>query len=160
MTPFPEPAADVAAQIAAALDPEHPKRAAFVVPGNTVPSWVYGKAPYIVERPGGTLITTDAELADVYAAGDDDVTMAGILGYPEHKADVFKNCEGVMSRARAVQAKDAKGNVITDAIASPLGLARTIVALAAHAPPGGELVVITPVEAVLRRFTLRAKEGS
>jgi hypothetical protein len=159
MTPFPEPVADVAAQISAALDPEHPKRAAFVVPGNTVPSWVYGKA-HIVERPSGTLITADAELAEMYEAGVDDITMAAILGYPEHKADVFKNCGGVMSLATAVQAKDAKGNVITDAIASPLGLTQTIIALATHVPTGGELVVVTPVEAVLRRLTLRAKEGA
>lgn len=159
MTPVPEPASDVLAQIAAMLDPNHPKRAALVVPGNVMPDETRGKA-HIVERPEGTLITTDPELAALYARRADDQAMAVILGYPEHKDDVVRNCRENFMLARAVQARDAAGNVLTEAFASPVGLGRTMAAIASHVPPGGQLVVMTPVDAIIRRLTLRAQEGA
>jgi hypothetical protein len=156
LSPFPEPAADIAAQIAAVLDPDHPKRAAFVPPGNEVPP--LASDAIVVTRPEGALVTTDARLAAMFEAAVDDATMALILGYPEHKEDVLRNCGGQWSAVIAVQARDAKGNVITDAIASPAGAEQTVAALALHVPEGGELVVITPVEMINRRLALRALE--
>lgn len=158
MTPIPEPPRDIRAQIDAVLDPSHPKRAIFMVPADAkfLP-YVYDA--HIVERPEGTLLTTDAELAALFAASADDRTMATILGYPEAKPDVVERCGGNPALiARAVQARDAAGNVITETFTSPPGLKRAVEALREHAPPGGELVVLTPIAAIARRVALRYRQ--
>lgn len=149
MTPIPEPAADLLAQLAAVLSPTHPKRAMLIVPSSGV---------YVRTRPEGTLITTDKTLADHFGHAADDVTMAAILGYPEHKADVVKNCGGEPLRAVAVQARDANGNVITEAFASPVGLEQTVNALQPHVPEGGMLMILSPLDAIARRFARCAQE--
>lgn len=161
MIPIPEPAADVAAQVAAMLDPEHPKAAALVVRGNEVPFLPTPLGVYAVEQPIGTLLTRDAARADTFAERCDDRTMAWILGYPESKDDVVANCDRrPIALARAVQARDHDGNVITEAFASPGGLARTMYVLKEHVPPGGVLAVLTPVDAIGRRLVLRELEAA
>lgn len=154
----PEPVADVVAQINAALDPLHPKPAAFVVPGNVVPGRLPPSA-HVVSRPEGTLITLDAALAAQFAAGADDATMAAVLGYPESKLDVIRNCAGDCARALAVQARDAEGNVVSEALCSPSGLSRTVAVMSAHVPAGGQLKILTPTAGIERRLMLRAAES-
>jgi hypothetical protein len=82
--------------------------------------------------------------------------MAKILGYPEAKDDVVKNCGGrPVANARAVQVWDADGWVVIEAFASPAGLQATQDELRQHIPPGGSMVVLTPIEAIGRRLLLR-----
>lgn len=156
MTPFPEPDCDMRAQIGALFDPNHPKTAVFVVPGNE--SAIPATAPatlLVVSRPEGTLLTTDRRSAALYAErGADDAVMAHILGYPEHKSDVVAACGGNPLRAKAIQALDAHGSVVTEAFTSPSGEAATIEAIRAHVPRGGSLRALTPVEAIVRRLSL------
>ncbi len=158
MTPIPEPMADVRAQVAAMLDPTHPKKAALVVPGNEVPAVL---ADVIrVDRPSGTLLTLDPVRAAAFADGHDhDATMAWILGYPEDKGSVVAACGGDPVRtARAIQARDADGNVVTEAFTSPTWFDRTYQAIGEHVPAGGHLVVLTPTQAIGRRVVLRLVE--
>ena len=158
MTPIPEPMADIQAQVAAMLAPEHPKKAVLIVPGNDVPS--LDAAVIRVESENGTLLTRDPVRAAAFADGHGhDATMAWILGYPEDKAAVVAACGGEHVRlARAVQARDASGNVITEAFTSPGGFYQTCRAIGEHVPDGGELVVLTPIEAIVRRLTVRQSE--
>jgi len=164
VTPIPEPAGDIRTQLAAAMDPAHPKQACFVVPAD------HGQIPYvlaahIVTRDEGTLVTRDAGFADFFAmapgdATEFDRTMAAILGYPQSKPDVVADCDGVpTARARAVQALDAEGYVVTEAFCSPVGLQETSAVLSRHVPPGGRLAVLTPIEAIGRRLLLREAEN-
>lgn len=163
MTPVPEPAADLVAQLAAVVDPEHPKRAMLVVPGNAVPAELPDHV-YVCARVEGTLITGSAIIASLFDhvptmnGALDDASMASILGYPEDKSEVIQNCAGDLTRALAVQARDAAGNVVTEAFASPPGLFRTATALTGHVPSGGYLVTLTPAASITRRLALRAKE--
>jgi hypothetical protein len=157
VTPIPEPAADLRAQLAAVLDPSHPKVAMLVVPGNEIPEIPPDLC--VVTRPEGTLITRELWEALNFLYGyTSDSDMALMLGYPENKDDVVRSCGGDLSLARAVQARDAGGNVVTEAFASPDGLQRTISVLSHHVPHGGALVALTPVEAICRRVALRCKE--
>jgi hypothetical protein len=163
VTPIPEPAGDIRAQLAAVMDPAHPKQACFVVPAD------HGQIPYVLNafietRPEGTLITTDVKSADWFKIMPNhqvvfDEGMATILGYPQSKPDVVANCGGApIALARAVQALDADGYVVTEAFCSPVGLRETSAVLSRHVPPGGWLAVLTPVEAIGRRLLLREAE--
>lgn len=163
MTPVPEPHSDLLAQLAAVLDPAHPKVAMLLVPGNEneIPVSLVGSA-CVVSRPEGTLITCDAARAAAFKRGPVDAPlMARILGYPEDKDEVVRRCEvtGDASQVRAVQARNAQGAVITEAFASYAGLQPTIRALAEHVPLGGELVVLWARESILRRVSRRFAEG-
>jgi hypothetical protein len=158
--PDPEPIADIAAQLQAMADPNHPKRACFVVPANIVgtplsaSSWV---------RPEGVLITEDTTLAGIFQAAPVDTegfdrAMAGILGLPEPKPDAEARCERDSIRARVVQARDEDDNVLTEAIASPWGLAATVAALRRHVPQRGKLYVLGLRQVLERRRRLREQE--
>ena len=152
MTPIPEPTADVRAQIAAMLDPRHPKKAALVVPGNEVPAV---EDVIRVERSSGTLLTRDPVRAAAFADGHEhDATMAWILGYPEPKDAALAACPEAW--LRVVQACDWQGNVITEALCSPGWLDRTGVALRRH----GDVRLLTVPEALGRRFALRCDEAA
>jgi hypothetical protein len=109
----PEPPRDIEAQLLAAIDVDHPKRACFCVP------------------------------ADQY------------LIPPSIDAYVVRRPEGSASRARVVQARDAEGNVITEATASPWGFLETCDALESHVPEGGQLVILLPITAISRRVAMR-----
>jgi hypothetical protein len=159
MTPLPEPAGDIRAQLAAVMDPAHPKRAAFLVPANAIRMPCAPEA-HIVMRPEGALVTLDADLARAFQSAPDDTdtfdrTMADILGLPEAKPDMVAACGGrPAAMARAVQARDADGNVVTETFASPTGLDAARNAMRRHVPPGGELVELTAIEAISRRVLL------
>jgi hypothetical protein len=160
MQPVAEPAGDIRAQLAAVMDPSHPKAACFVVPqdAHLVPLVLNA---FIEARPEGTLVTTDEALADLFRYAPDDPydfdrTMAQILGYPEDKALVVSRCRGAPAvNARAVQARDAGGHVICETFASPIGFLGACEAMAKHVPPGGQLVTIGAVIAISRRIAMR-----
>jgi hypothetical protein len=158
--PTAEPPGDIQAQIAAVIDADRPKRAAFLVHADRA------QIPYciraeIIERDEGTLITTFEPAADLFkqagtAADEFDTAMAIILGIPEQKPLMVQNCRGRPELyARAVQARDGDGNVVQEAFASPAGLHETVIALEAHVPAGGILVIMPPVAAIQRRIDLR-----
>jgi len=156
-----EPAGDIRAQLRAMLDPDHPKRAVFVVPEDRERALSPAVGLIIESRPEGTLFTKSDRLATAFlcAPADEvgfDRVMAKILGLPQTKREVFLACEGQpMARARIVQACDADGWVVTEAAAGPGQLATTSEALHEHVPPGGSLHVMTPIEAIGRRLLLR-----
>ncbi len=159
MTPIPEPACDIRAQIAAMLDDGHPKLAVLLVSGNE--DLVPDLSPEIqrVDSSGGILLTRDGFCASMIRDGFDDLKMASILGYPEDKALVVERCGGEHVRlARAVQARDGEGSVVTEAFASPEGLDMAIEAMTGHVTRGGYLAILTPTEAIARRIILRAAE--
>lgn len=167
MTPVPEPAGDIRAQIAAVLDPAHPKRACFLVPGNAerLDLDALPEGAYAIQRAEGTLITTDWSMADAFdalpcAADAFDALMAEILGLAEEKSVVVERCRGRPELyAHAVQARDARGNVVTETFTSPLGFLATCDAMLAHVPPGGQLVAIGAALAISRRVALRWLEN-
>lgn len=155
MMPVPEPAGDIEAQLLAALDPDHPKRACFCVPqdAHIVPRSLDA---YIIDRPEGTLVTLHKQLAEAFERSADDVTMAWLLGYPEDKMTVVERCHGRPAiEARAVQARDESEHVVTEAFCSPLGFLMTVAAIERHVPEGGRLVVLDPVLAITRRVAMR-----
>jgi hypothetical protein len=160
MIPTPEPAGDIKAQLAAMLDPAHPKRACFLVPEDMT-QIPHKLSAIVVARAEGVLVTQDQACADAFSSASNqpdsfDRTMAEILGYPEAKPDVVAACNGQpFTRARAVQARDKDGHVITEACCSPGRLEETQNALQAHVPTGGTLVAVMPLEALARRILLR-----
>jgi hypothetical protein len=160
MFPTPEPAADIAAQIDAVMNPAHPKKAAFIVPADREQVRHCLNA-CVATRDEGTLVTTLEPAADAFLACDSDPDafdnlMAVLLGIPEQKPLMVQNCRGRPELyARAVQARDSEGNVVQEAFASPAGLHETILALEAHVPHGGVLVVMKPADAIQRRIDLR-----
>jgi hypothetical protein len=159
MTPEPEPPGDIRAQLAAVLDPSHPKLAAFLVPEDatnlTMPQEGI-PGVIVVRRDEGVLVTTDRARAEMFRRSADDTTMAEILGYPEPKDLVVERCPHPPGRhARCVQARDRDGHVVTEACCSGIGLLPTCAELQRHVPPGGELVIMMPIAAIARRVALR-----
>jgi hypothetical protein len=160
MTPTPEPAGDIKAQLSAVLNPAHPKRACFLVPEDMT-QIPHGLSAIVVARAEGVLVTQDRWRADAFSSAFNqtdsfDRTMAALLGYPEAKPDVVVACDRrPFTLARAVQARDKDGHVVTEACCSPGRLEETQEALKPHVPEGGKLVVVTPLEALARRILLR-----
>ena len=155
MTPIPEPPRDIEAQLRACLDVDHPKRACYCVPedAHLIPPSIDA---YVVARPEGTLVTLHKRLAEAYQRAADDTTMAWVLGYPESKPVIVERCGGqYITRARAVQARDADGAVITEAYCSPWGLLETCDELVCHVPYGGQLAILLPFESISRRVAMR-----
>ena len=110
----------------------------------------------VVRRAEGTLVTFDEARAAMFEEAADDSTMALILGYPESKPEIAERCpRPVSQRARAVQARDQGGHVITEAFCSPSMFLPTCEAMGRHVPPGGDLVVLSPVASIARRIALR-----
>src|SRR3954469_19960794 len=163
MTPVPEPPGDIRAQLAAALNPHHPKRAAFLVPRDAELLDVQAMREagiYVTERSEGTLVSLDLELTELFTSagtGDQfDVAMAEILDLPEDKISAERHCRGNMPIvARMVQARDSEDHVVQEAVASPLGLLATCDALLSHVPEGGALLILPPIYAISRRVAMR-----
>jgi hypothetical protein len=163
MTPVPEPAGDIRAQLAAVLDPTHPKRACFLVPGDAERLKLDGlpKGAYAAVRDEGTLVTRERQLAVAFECADSatdafDTAMAEILGLPEAKPLMVERCRGQPELyARAVQARDAGGHVVCETFASPIGFLGACKVMAKHVPPGGQLVTIGAVIAISRRIAMR-----
>src|SRR6185312_17099412 len=125
----PEPDADIRAQIGAMFDPRSAKDSVF-----------------IARRPEGTLFTTHPLKAQHFARGGmDDASMAGILGYPETKADAMRS-----GAPRVVQGISPQGHVVIDMAASPNGewAARNV---AAQHVPGGIVRAVPVAHALARR---------
>ena len=150
----PEPKSDVRAQTRAMLDRRNPKDAVFVARGNEDAMPRVAINVHIIKRPEGTLLTTKAAKAREFAAGRmDDDKMAKALGYPEPKSRAAR------PGAVAVQARDIRGSVVSEAAASPRGAKRAVEAMGRQVPPGGRVVVVSPLAAHVRRARLRAEEG-
>jgi hypothetical protein len=150
-----EPACDILAQIAALIDPGHPKTAMFAAPGNASGAWARGVMR--AERREGVLLTADIEKMNAFTscAMPDDAGMARILGYPEPKDAARAAC--TESWLRVVQACDHwQSNVITEALCSPGWFDRTCNALIPH----GVLRVLTVEQTLARRLALRCKEAA
>jgi hypothetical protein len=160
--PVPEPAGDIRAQLAAVLDPAHPKRACYMVPADVerLDLKALPRGAFAATRPEGTLVTTEIKLAARFDASPlepeaFDRAMAEILDYPEAKPDIADRCQGNAKLARTVQARDAAGHVVTEAATSAMRFLDTCAALQAHVPPGGQLVIMSPAAAISRRVAMR-----
>lgn len=155
----PEPPGDIRAQLAAVLDPAHPKLACYLVPedakGLAIPEeGIPGLI--VVRRAEGVLVTVEDWRAELFRQAADEPTMALILGYPEDKDQVAERSPRPAGlHARVVQARTRSGHVVTEACCSGIGLLPTVAELQRHVPPGGDLVITSPVAAVARRVALR-----
>lgn len=148
----PEPPNDIAAQIRALSDPNHPKDAVFVANGNetAIPTELPQNVQ-AVNSPAGTLLTTDPNKAAYFQSkpNPDDADMAAILGYPVAKSQAAASGAGTV-----VQARDAAGNVIYEAATHPAGMDATTKAAQEQTPPGGAVVNLSPEAALDRRQSL------
>ncbi len=145
----PEPAGDIAAQARALRDPKHPKDAMFVANGTAHPKGLTGGVQAI-RRPEGTLLTTNADKAKQYRSArplrDSDV--GKMLGYSETKASAVASGQPV-----TVQARDKRGNVVAEQVASPAGHGAALKAVGAQVPKGGSARTMGTVHAMQRRLT-------
>jgi hypothetical protein len=144
----PEPVSDIQAQLAAVADPANPKTTMFVAKGTPMPDTI-PKGVRQATRPEGTLISTDAAKLNAFRKGKlTDEKLASLLDYPEPKSQVNP------ATAQAVQAKDAQGNVVTEAAVNPQTVPAAAEALAPHAPGG--TVEVKPVDKAVKQ---RAKKA-
>lgn len=82
----PEPRGDIEAQLAALVDPDHPKRAVWVSKGSPVPL----EAPqsiFFIELPAGRLYAAPSVIGRLLADPSQEM-LAQILGYLECKTDL------------------------------------------------------------------------
>jgi len=131
---LPEPAEDLAAQLAAVADPSNPKDAMFAADGGA----------------GGAFITSNPAKLEAFARGPiTDGAMARLLGYPESKRAAL----AAGGRLRVLQALDPAGAVVHEhavsEAASPAAARR-----AAAMVPGGKVRFVTLQQAVARRAGL------
>ena len=151
----PEPSNDIQAQIAALADPAHPKDTVFVAPGGrgSVP---VDLPPGVmrVDRPEGTLLTTDRDKLAAFTARDlSSRDIADSLGHPEGRDEVLTHARQGGDVA-VVQARDSADRVIAEAAASAPRIGETAAALYPQVPSGGRLVAVSPDEAQRRRIEL------
>lgn len=141
-----EPQSDIAAQIGAMADPQNPKDAVFIAKGTPVPENL-PEDVQVVERPEGVLLTNNPEKARVYGESEQltDDMMAEILGLPKSKQAVLDSTQD----PGVVQARDANGNVVNEAVTDGSGANEQ--AVAETVPPGGEVTTRTPQEAQQER---------
>lgn len=146
---FPEPAGDIAAQLAALRDPVHPRDAVFIAGWQSPP--LAGVLQIV--RTEGTLLTTDADKARAFEAGPvDEDLMARLLGYPISKAAMV----GRDGDAFVVQARDALGRVLWECVAVPEHAARVRAVALDHVAADGAVVDVPLAQAVERRARLIA----
>src|SRR5215471_8476662 len=104
MTPLhpttPEPSIDIECQLAALLDPLHPKRALWVSRGTRLPSWL--PAVPRVELPAGVLFAT-TDLCRRLQRSPCEEELAAILDYVEPKSALY-GLQPIMVQARIGQA--------------------------------------------------------
>jgi hypothetical protein len=148
LTTTPEPQSDVQAQIAAMLDPANPKDSVFVADGTALPPVPEGVTS--IKKKGGTLLTTNAEKAKKFRRSKvTDELVAEMLAIPQPKSEVAGTPE-------AVQAKDAQGNVVAEAVTD--GTGGNEAAVAAQTPPGGSVGFVAPEAALAQRAEKVAAE--
>lgn len=155
-----EPPADVHAQVRAMLDPKSTKDAVFVSSPNVadlpkdIPAHVQR-----IDTPAGTLLTTDAAKADAFRRAPTDDTLASVLGYPQTKSEVLGRwASGETGQPVIVQAHDAGGNIVSQALTSPDRVDETRQALTGHAGPGGLTSLTDPTSAQARRSAAAAPQ--
>jgi hypothetical protein len=148
----PEPLCDIMAQLAALLDPAHPKRAVWVSIG-TLP--VLMAAPFMgihrLDLDAGTLYASEHDCGRL-ADDPSEETLSVILGYTEPKS-------GIIAQPAVwwpvVQARDAQGCVVWEQIASWQRVDEAM----AHAGRYGRRAVCTMDEVLQRRARLIAEEN-
>jgi len=149
----PEPAKDIAAQVATLNDPTSTKDAVFVAAGNeaAVPAQLPENAE-VVTRPEGTLITTNPDKAAAFEGAENltDEDVGALLGYPGTKMDAVASGAGTV-----IEGRDKDGNVVSQAVTSPEKAAETAAAVDAQTPEGGSVAETTP-QAVLHDRAERA----
>ena len=152
----PEPASDMAAQVRAMLDPASAKDSVFVARGTATPDIPKDAGNVLrVPRAEGTLLTTDPAKAQSFRKGPvNDAKLAGILDYPQDKPTAMASGDPAV-----VQATDAAGHVVSNALASPDRVAETADALAAHVPDG-RVAITTAVDAQAERAAKVAAEDT
>jgi hypothetical protein len=144
---LPEPAEDLAAQLAAIADPASTKSTMFLAAGSPEPAELPAGAA-AARRPDGTLISTDpVRLARFAGAGRlTDADMAGLLDYPQSKAGALAGGDPVVVQAisrhvRVVQEHAASQSQIPAATRAALRMV-----------PGGRVRIGTPQAAIRRRL--------
>lgn len=151
----PEPRSDIQAQIDAMADPKNSKDAVFVAAGNegAAPAQL-PKGTLSSRRPEGMFFTTNPRKLKAFNEGPlTDEKLAGLLGYPETKADAIASGQTVV-----VEAKNPDGDVVASTLASPAGIDAAKVALEPQVPEGGKVEVISAVEAQTERGEKAAAE--
>lgn len=141
---YPEPLCDVAAQIRALRDPQHPKTAVWLAAGTPIPEDI--DALIGLRSPEGLLLTTSHEKARRFQADPSDETLAVILDYIEPKSLIV----GVPV---VVQAR-SNGAVVLDMAVSR----RHVGAAIERARQFGEVELISLPDAIMRRLTLSGME--
>ena len=141
-----EPPADIRAQIDALADPENPKDAVFIAKGTPAPTDLPSHI-IVAERPEGTLLTDNPSKAARFKVASPltDDTLAGLLGYPETKAEAIASGD-----PQVVQAVNADGAVVGETLVSPGNVQAAEDALKPQVPDG-EVRVVSPDEAQHRR---------
>jgi hypothetical protein len=144
----PEPASDIQAQIDSMLDPANPKDAVFIAAGTEVPA-LPGNVRRI-DRPEGVYLTTNADKANqiLSAPTVTDDMVAEFLGIPVPKSQVAGENPEVL------QARDAEGNVVNEAVGQENGQA-----VAETVPAGGTVTTTTPEQAQAERAAKVARES-
>ena len=151
----PEPREDLEAQVQNMLDPASDRDAVLVTPGNQdAVEALRDQLPdnvKVVERPEGTLLTTNAAKATRFRRKKvlTDADLAQLQGLPETNAEAVST-----GRARIVQARDSEGRVAAEAVSSGPNDA----VVAGRTPAGGRTVVLSPAEGQARRAARRRAE--
>lgn len=138
----PEPASDIAAQIASMHDPATSKDSVFVANGNeaSIPAKL-PKGTLVAHDTAGTFLTTNPDKLRAFAQGPvTDELLTNLLGYSEGKASAVGSGSPV-----SVQGKDAKGDVVASQQASPQGVPAAQQAIAAQTPPNGSVAAVSPI---------------
>lgn len=146
---LPERECDIDAQLAALADPEHPKRAVFLARGNELGSRKLPRHLFVERRREGTLITDSSNMALHFRQLDHvtDSDLAGMLCYPETKADVIEAGGGYV-----VQARTKDDCVVYEAACSSNYLGATLDVARRQVPKGGVVDVVSIQEALARRI--------
>lgn len=144
----PEPACDIAAQIAALRDPTHPKDAVWLAGGAGLPLWLKGGDLLVVRFPDGVLITSSQEKVARLGANPNDDTRAEVLGYAEPKSRIA-------GTPVVVQALNDYGSVVLEMAVS----AERVSAAMTIAHEHGELKITSLEDALMRRLVLLGLEG-
>jgi hypothetical protein len=144
----PEPARDIRAQLRAVLDPRSGKQSAFLANGTPLPDYV-PEGLTIVQRPEGTLVTTDSGHANTFARVKHLTAevVAALLGYPQTKREALRDGAPVVVQARV------RGAVVWETVASGPGIPAAVAA-ALQAVPNARIRVMTAETALRRRRRL------
>lgn len=152
----PEPAKDIAAQVAALADPNSERDAVFIADGQraaaVLPQGLPEGAVEVYRKGIGTLITTSKQKAQAFRRVKKDADIAKILGYSEPKETALAN-EPV-----AVQAVTPSGAVQAEQVASRKGVPAAKKAVKKQAQPSAKVVTKSPQAVQARRAAVDEQE--